>query len=526
MQQQVTDSSLPPRKAAQATPKITMPHPETDNGKRAQDRPQQRRVRFRGEPRDRWRRKGETMPSRDFRLRAALLPLAVLLAAVLAAGMFGCSGDKSTNSGTPPDDTSGRYLITGTFQNLLVQDGTIEVFVTRIESGDASAKNATVTLNGTTVPMRALLSTDETSIYAMEGFDYKANQSYTVSVTMSGKSSSCTFTAPVSDPPVITAPADNSLFVPGQPLTVSWEYDGDNGDPDQVFLRAAPVEDEEDNYYEEELAGSTTSRTIPGTETATWIDTEVLLTVDLGEKAWPFSGDLQTVGSGMATVLPGDALIVRNSQGPSGGSYSLQTVVYPPTIEADGASTAELTVSIFDQSTSDPCPDGTALTIVAEPAALVTLNPQAATTAGGTGSVTITAGTTTGIVTLTVTAPALDHELQGSATLVLTEPSGPGYQIVVGTGAHPNISWTPADGMAALLITEAELGVENAGWSISRKLIGGSWIVPPLTYGTVPSGATQLVPPEGSPIALTPGTSYKVWLTTMTGAVHTQIFTP
>ena len=41
---------------------------------------------------------------------------------------------------------------------------------------------------------------------------------------------------------------------------------------------------EEDAYYEVELSGATRSHQISGTETATWSDSEVLITVDLGEK--------------------------------------------------------------------------------------------------------------------------------------------------------------------------------------------------------------------------------------------------
>ena len=80
--------------------------------------------------------------------------------------------------------------------------------------------------------------------------------------------------------------------------------------------------------------------------------------------------------------------------------------------------------------------------------------------------------------------------------------------------------------MASLSVTQASVTMEDAAWSISRPVVGGSWIAPRLTYGTVPSGAAQIVPPSEQAPDLTPGTSYKVWLVTQTGAVYSQTFTP
>jgi hypothetical protein len=455
-------------------------------------------------------------------------PVAVLLlAAWMVGGGFGCSGDKPSNPGNGGDigDTEGRYLITGTFQNLLLGEGSIEFIVTRMEDNDASAKNLDLAINGIDIPLRTLLSTDEVATFALESFGYTVGQSYTVTATLSGKTATCTFTAPFCDYPTITAPPDDGLFTPGEALDVSWTFDSDSGDPDQIFLRASPVTEEDETYYETELSGSLRSHSIPGTETATWTDAEVLITVDLGEKAWAFTGALVYVGSALGTVLPGDAVTVRNSHGQVGSDYEMQLTIYPTSLDADGTSSAELNVSIFDQN-SQPCPDGTVVSVTASPAGRVTLSPAAPVTSGGTVSISVTAGTTTGAVAFTVTTPYLDTELSASTSLTLTEASGSDYQIAVGSGTGPVISWTPADGMASLAVTQAALTMEDAAWSISRRVVGGSWITPPVTYGSTPAGAAQLIPPSGNAPALTPGTAYKVWLVTQTGEVYSETFTP
>ena len=456
-----------------------------------------------------------------------VLTLALGAFAALGLMQIGCSSDKSSN----PGDTAGvgqGYLILGSFQSLYSDQASLEVVVTRWDSGDPAANAATVSFDGQNVPMRSLFSNAESAVYVLEGFDYSVGKTYSLSVSLSGESANCSFVAPVFDYPVISQPVDDGLFTPGSPLQIVWDYDGDGGTPDQVFLAASPVSSQDENvYYEKTLSGSSMSAEIPGTETDTWSDDEVLITVDLGEKSWSFQGSLASSGSAVAAVLPGDAVVVRNSHGDSGADYSMSAAIYPSSIAADGVSTADLSVAIFDQDTGAPCPDGTTVVVTASPVDRVSVGSGTATTSGGAATIPVTAGSTTGSVTFVVTAPGLDSGLDASAVLDLTEPDGSdGYLITVGTGAHPSIDWVPADGMASVLITPAALDMDQALWSIGRRVVGGSWITPAVTFGTVPSGASQLVPLQGDPEGLVPGTSYKVWIVTQLGIVHSETFVP
>ncbi|MEZ4648347.1 MAG: hypothetical protein R3E97_06065 [Candidatus Eisenbacteria bacterium] len=457
-----------------------------------------------------------------------VLDLALTTFTALGLCLTGCSSDKSSN---PGDDTSGigeGYLILGSFQSLYEDQASLEVIVTRWDVGDPAANLAAVSFDGNDVPMRSLFSNAESAVYLLEGFDYTVGKTYALSVSLGGESANCSFVAPVFDYPVISQPVDDGLFTPGNALTVAWGYDGNGGTPDQVFLAASPVSSQDENvYYEKTLSGSSNSYEIPGTETATWSDDEVLVTVDLGEKVWSFQGSLASAGSSVAAVLPGDAVIIRNSHGGSGADYSMSASIYPSSIAADGVSSADLSIVIFDQDSGAPCPDGTMVVVTASPQDRVSLGSGTATTSGGTATITTTAGSSTGPVTFTVSAPNLDAGLEASAVLTLTEPDGNnGYDITVGTGTHPTIDWSPADGMATVLVTPASLDIEDALWSIGRRVVGGSWITPTVTFGTTPSGASQLVPLQGEPAGLVPGTSYKVWLVTQLGVVHSETFVP
>lgn len=97
--------------------------------------------------------------------------------------------------------------------------------------------------------------------------------------------------------------------------------------------------------------------------------------------------------------------------------------------------------------------------------------------------------------------------------------------VVVGSSTTPTVSWQPPCKLFFLIVEPATAGTDL--WSIISR--GANGISPPVVYGTVPAGVTQLVPPA----TLQPGTAYKVALWRFTGPgdedgeiIAVQEFTP
>ena len=86
-----------------------------------------------------------------------------------------------------------------------------------------------------------------------------------------------------------------------------WSYD--DGTPDTVHISV--LGDDSEILLEEQLPGTNTSFTIPGSETAQWAgQTDMAIMVDLGGELWPFTGDLASMGSFVATIFTGDAAVM------------------------------------------------------------------------------------------------------------------------------------------------------------------------------------------------------------------------
>jgi hypothetical protein len=80
-------------------------------------------------------------------------------------------------------------------------------------------------------------------------------------------------------------------------------------------------------------------------------------------------------------------------------------------------------------------------------------------------------------------------------------PCTAGVTVSVSAGTTPTFSWTPACGVIGLLVEE------QAGDRWFLEATGGGF-GPPVTYGTVPTGATA----PGPATALLAGTTYEVIL--------------
>jgi len=91
---------------------------------------------------------------------------------------------------------------------------------------------------------------------------------------------------------------------------------------------------------------------------------------------------------------------------------------------------------------------------------------------------------------------------------IITECTGP-VTATVSSGSSPVFSWTPTCSLFFLLVEPQGSGADL--WSIISDSTNA--IPPPVTYGVVPGGATELDAPQ----TLVPGTAYDVYLFRWTG---------
>ena len=432
--------------------------------------------------------------------------LSLLSVALLLSGCGGGGGDDDPGPGV--GDPSGKYLIEGYFGGAVIPGG-FAVWVGRLDAGDTSAKECQITINGTSLSRADLLSTESDAFYSILEYDYAPNTAYTVTATLDGRTATCSFTSPETPWVEITAPADNSLFEPGTDIDLAWSYD--SGTPDNAYVGAMCDEEDEPILADQTLAGSATTYTIAGSVTDDWGDyADVLITVDLGEKVYLFTGDLAYAGSAVATVLPGDAIIVVPGTAPD-TTWTVTALLTDTEIDADGAGTTTVRAIVTDEFFNS-CSDGTVVNWSAVPAGSVTFDSPTSTTLYGEATATITAGTTPGTVTITAVA----RGDSGSADLTLSAVT----QVAVGAGAYPVISWTPNDSMVELLVRKAGLEIGNLRWSITGLISS------PVTYGTVPGALVQTWPLLGAaPNALVTGEDYRVYLVDAAGDTASVLFT-
>ena len=81
--------------------------------------------------------------------------------------------------------------------------------------------------------------------------------------------------------------------------------------------------------------------------------------------------------------------------------------------------------------------------------------------------------------------------------------------LTITSGTTPTFAWTPRCRLFFLVVEPAESGADL--WSIITRSENG--LAPPVTYGTVPSGAEETV----SPVVLQAGVAYKVAVARWTG---------
>lgn len=227
--------------------------------------------------------------------------LAMFVAVSLSGALGGCPDEDGNggNGGAP----GGEYLIEGYFGGTVMPGG-FGLYVGRLEPGDPSASDCDATLNSEDVDLRPLLSDADDAVYAILAYDYVPGSPYEIVVTLGGASATCSFTGPEFPWVTLEQPTDTT-FTPGAPIDLVWSYD--DGTPEAVHISVTGGYDS-DLLLEEQLAGSETSFTIAGSETAGWGGyPDILIRVDLGGDLWPFTGDLASPGSVVATIFTGDA---------------------------------------------------------------------------------------------------------------------------------------------------------------------------------------------------------------------------
>lgn len=429
------------------------------------------------------------------------------LAAILIF-FFGCSSDSDGNGGGGGTGDAQKYLIEAYIGSAEWGINSLAVYVGRLNSTDPSAKEAQITFNGTQIPLRSLVSTDDDAVYVSTNCGWSPSTNYTLNISLAGKTATCSFTSPAAYDVNITSPADFSTFVPGQPLNVVWQYSG--GNPEWVEFS---VEGDTILLLCDTLNGSTTNYNFPGSVTSGWASySSIDITVNLGEYFWPITGTLASVGSFVSAILPASDVELY----PEGGDTTDTThhdTVWTVSVSlgdyflyADGSNHTTVTARVFDQSLR-PCPDGTPVTFSSQPVGRVTISPTVVNTIGGIASATVTAGTTPGDVNIIATC------LGSSGYESLSLQQVVNITISVGQGPYPQISWTPADQpMYGIAIRKTGIGIGNMRWIIAGPLHS------PVTYGTTPEGVTQIYPAGGArPDSFAIGSSYIIGVVYSTG---------
>jgi hypothetical protein len=214
--------------------------------------------------------------------------------------------DGDTDTDADGDAEEGQYLIEAYMGGPLSLDG-FTVYVGRVFDTDPSAEGATITINGTQVALRPLISDDADAVYYAAGVGYEPDASFDVQMSLAGKSASCAFTAP-GGTDVNFDPDDDITLTAGDPLELAWVFAG--GTPEKLHLTVANS-DSTSTPVDEDLDPTATSYTVPGSDTASWsAGTSYVASIDLGEYLYPFTGTLASPSSVTTLVLPGSAITV------------------------------------------------------------------------------------------------------------------------------------------------------------------------------------------------------------------------
>jgi len=336
----------------------------------------------------------------------------------LLAVCWGCGGDDD-KSVDPNGTTQGQYEVYAGFVSQEVassRDSETETMVfiatvERINASDPSAKEAVVTVDGTTIPLNTAVSTDDDATFHSTAITYSADSTYAVSIAIGGKTATASLETPDYQTTVaITTPLEGATFTPGAELAVGWTYTGNT--PGAVVLSA--LGDGDTELADVTITGTTTTYTFPSSTTADWDEYEQIdIVVGIGETQ-DWSGDMAYTGSYSFVLIATASVTIT----PEGGASGWTITVTPASSSVIVGQSTQVTVTVADGG-GQPAPAGTTVEFTVSPSGSGTVSPTSATTTAGLAQTTFTAGSTPTTATVTATVESSD----GSATIDV-EPEG------------------------------------------------------------------------------------------------------
>jgi hypothetical protein len=263
----------------------------------------------------------------------------VLAMTILICGCGGGDGDGNTT----PTPTA-KYDIQAGFMDAAKSKSFIAI-IERLDQSAESAKSATVTVDGTTVPL-ATGSTDDEAIYRSDAITYSEGTTYSVAASIGSQSATASITAPTACTVTLLTPAVNGTFTPGEAISVTWEYD-DKGAPPEVFVEVMAGST---SLIDVEITGSTTSYTIPGSTTSGWSSHDSIVLLIAAGETTAFSGDMASSGSESYVLLSSDLVTLTRYEEGEVGSYTLSSLFM---VNDDTGISVSALISVSRNNTSD-----------------------------------------------------------------------------------------------------------------------------------------------------------------------------
>jgi len=314
----------------------------------------------------------------------------------------------------------GTYDISAGFVTAAETESFFTASVRRLSASDPSAMEATVTVNGTAVPLLTATANADTALFQSASIPYSPSTPYEIVVTLGSATATSSFTSPSYECIVVlTSPAPMSTFTPGVDIEAEWNLTGTN--PPAIHLVAggdisAPWNP---GYISVELAGSARSYTVDTTDWTSY--TMAVIGLSVGEY-YDFTGALASEVSASYVNLTTD--IVPLVAAGSGAEWFVTVETYQGTLQPNGTDTTAVRARV-ENLYGNPCPDGETVTFgISGPGTLTSTTAQ---TVDGWAVTTLTAGTEEGTVTITAEA----FEQSDETTVEITQGGLAEYDMLV-----------------------------------------------------------------------------------------------
>ncbi len=329
-------------------------------------------------------------------LTAGSNPGAVTVTAVVPS--LGNISDAATVTITGGGGPAGAYDIAAGFLMAAESGGYFLAVVHRVNASDPSAMLATVTVNGTPVPMTPAPASDDTSaVFQSASISYAPSTPYTVVVTLGGATATSSFTSPSYECVLtLTSPAPMSTFTPGVDIQAAWTLNGTNPPMIRLVAGGDTSNPGDPGYTNVELAGTARSYTV---DTSQWTSYSMAMVGVSVEQYYSFTGTLASANSASYVNLTTDAVLLVAAGG--GDDWYVSVGTHKGMLAPNGTDTTTVQARV-ENILSNPCPDGSTVTFaVSGPG---TLTATSAQTVNGWATTTLVAGTEEGTVTITAEA--------------------------------------------------------------------------------------------------------------------------